>query len=338
MSDHDALVQAILHAPDDDAPRLVFADWLDENGDADRAEFIRVQCRLARLPFYDPEHPASPGGRTSWSSDTGRPGASPTWPPGRSSAAGSSRRWPSSRARSSPGPTDLYRQAPIRWVEFTARAGRGRLGLGDGRPTGRDRIRRPAARPGRTPGSGSSCPGSGGSRLVGLMECIDFLAGVACPRLEALDLTDSPAAPVVLEEFCHRAELGRVRALALGAGERPVYQQRMRCPRGDAPRRHAEPGEPAGAAPVRPVDRRRRAVSPRPLAATGRGRGAVPGPQRDRRDRHARDRGPVHVAVPEPPARSWTCPTTRSGRPGPASWPPGRASAGSAGSTCPTAG
>ena len=28
----------------DDLPRLIFADWLDEHGDADRAEFIRLQC------------------------------------------------------------------------------------------------------------------------------------------------------------------------------------------------------------------------------------------------------------------------------------------------------
>ena len=32
--------------PDDDTPRLVFADWLDENGDEARGEFIRVQCEL----------------------------------------------------------------------------------------------------------------------------------------------------------------------------------------------------------------------------------------------------------------------------------------------------
>src|SRR5262245_29358875 len=56
MSDRDALFQAILAAPADDAPRLVFADWLDENGDPDRAEFIRVQCRMARLQFYEPEY------------------------------------------------------------------------------------------------------------------------------------------------------------------------------------------------------------------------------------------------------------------------------------------
>lgn len=31
-----------------DAPRLLFADWCDEQGDRDRAEFVRVQCALAR--------------------------------------------------------------------------------------------------------------------------------------------------------------------------------------------------------------------------------------------------------------------------------------------------
>jgi uncharacterized protein (TIGR02996 family) len=33
---------------DDDTPRLVFADWLQENGDEPRAEFVRLQCAAAR--------------------------------------------------------------------------------------------------------------------------------------------------------------------------------------------------------------------------------------------------------------------------------------------------
>jgi uncharacterized protein (TIGR02996 family) len=45
----DAFLQAVLDEPDDDAPRLVFADWLDEQGDAARAAFIRLQCELPRL-------------------------------------------------------------------------------------------------------------------------------------------------------------------------------------------------------------------------------------------------------------------------------------------------
>jgi uncharacterized protein (TIGR02996 family) len=49
MSTEDALLAAVRSAPDDDLPRLVYADWLEENGDADRAEFIRVQIEQARL-------------------------------------------------------------------------------------------------------------------------------------------------------------------------------------------------------------------------------------------------------------------------------------------------
>src|SRR5579862_9776635 len=41
-----SFLQAILDNPDDDAPRLVFADWLDERGDP-RGELLRIQCRLA---------------------------------------------------------------------------------------------------------------------------------------------------------------------------------------------------------------------------------------------------------------------------------------------------
>ena len=44
MNDGDALLAAIIANPDDDTPRLVYADWLDENGQPERAEFIRIQC------------------------------------------------------------------------------------------------------------------------------------------------------------------------------------------------------------------------------------------------------------------------------------------------------
>jgi uncharacterized protein (TIGR02996 family) len=48
MTHDEAFLQAIREAPDDDGPRLVYADWLDEHGQAERAEFIRVQCEQAR--------------------------------------------------------------------------------------------------------------------------------------------------------------------------------------------------------------------------------------------------------------------------------------------------
>lgn len=42
------LLAAIYAAPDDDGPREVYADWLLENGDAERGEFIALQLRRAR--------------------------------------------------------------------------------------------------------------------------------------------------------------------------------------------------------------------------------------------------------------------------------------------------
>src|SRR5581483_6136574 len=50
MGIEDAFLQDILAHPDDDAPRLIFADWLEEQGDTNsvaRAEFIRIQCAIA---------------------------------------------------------------------------------------------------------------------------------------------------------------------------------------------------------------------------------------------------------------------------------------------------
>lgn len=55
MTHEEAFIQAIRETPNDDAPRLIYADWLEEHGQADRAEFIRVQCRLAGLTEADPE-------------------------------------------------------------------------------------------------------------------------------------------------------------------------------------------------------------------------------------------------------------------------------------------
>ena len=49
MSDEKALLAAIWDEPHDDTVRLVYADWLQENGRPERAEFVRVQCELARL-------------------------------------------------------------------------------------------------------------------------------------------------------------------------------------------------------------------------------------------------------------------------------------------------
>jgi uncharacterized protein (TIGR02996 family) len=55
MSLHAAFLADVAANFDDDGPRLVYADWLDDNGEADRARFIRAQCRLAAMGRFDPE-------------------------------------------------------------------------------------------------------------------------------------------------------------------------------------------------------------------------------------------------------------------------------------------
>jgi uncharacterized protein (TIGR02996 family) len=42
------LMTTILKDPDDDAARLIAADWWEEHGEIARGEFIRVQCDIAR--------------------------------------------------------------------------------------------------------------------------------------------------------------------------------------------------------------------------------------------------------------------------------------------------
>jgi uncharacterized protein (TIGR02996 family) len=58
MEDVDGFLRTIAAAPDDDAPRLVYADWLDEHGEPERAEFIRLQCEVARRVTFDDAHNA----------------------------------------------------------------------------------------------------------------------------------------------------------------------------------------------------------------------------------------------------------------------------------------
>jgi uncharacterized protein (TIGR02996 family) len=49
MTHEEAFLQAICDRPDDDTPRLIYADWLEDHGDPQRAEVIRVECEMATL-------------------------------------------------------------------------------------------------------------------------------------------------------------------------------------------------------------------------------------------------------------------------------------------------
>jgi len=47
--DQRSLLTAILAYPEDDTPRLIYADWLEENGEGERAAFIRAKVALSLL-------------------------------------------------------------------------------------------------------------------------------------------------------------------------------------------------------------------------------------------------------------------------------------------------
>jgi len=53
MTHDEAFLQAIIETPSDDTPRLIYADWLEDHDQPERAEFIRLQCRLAQMDDDD---------------------------------------------------------------------------------------------------------------------------------------------------------------------------------------------------------------------------------------------------------------------------------------------
>ncbi|MBA4189684.1 MAG: hypothetical protein C0467_16995 [Planctomycetaceae bacterium] len=57
MTDEEALRRSIIAQPEEDTPRMVYADWLQENDRCEEAEFIRVGCRLEAT---SPDHPDYP--------------------------------------------------------------------------------------------------------------------------------------------------------------------------------------------------------------------------------------------------------------------------------------
>jgi len=54
-TDEGALLAAIAAAPMDEAPRLVYADWLQERGDEARSDYLRTVVAL----MHSPEEPAA---------------------------------------------------------------------------------------------------------------------------------------------------------------------------------------------------------------------------------------------------------------------------------------
>jgi uncharacterized protein (TIGR02996 family) len=56
MNDRLTLLSAIHDLPADDLPRLAYADWMEENGQPERGEFIRIHLAMERTPRRTPEY------------------------------------------------------------------------------------------------------------------------------------------------------------------------------------------------------------------------------------------------------------------------------------------
>ena len=55
QSEELTLIRGVVASPEDDAPRLFYADWLEKQGRNPRARLIRVQCQLANLQAEEKE-------------------------------------------------------------------------------------------------------------------------------------------------------------------------------------------------------------------------------------------------------------------------------------------
>jgi uncharacterized protein (TIGR02996 family) len=79
MLPDDGFLAQLRDRPDDEALRLVYADWLDDRGDP-RGEYLRLDARLTALPETDAEHPRlkarlaelAAGIDVRWRADAGR--------------------------------------------------------------------------------------------------------------------------------------------------------------------------------------------------------------------------------------------------------------------------
>jgi uncharacterized protein (TIGR02996 family) len=225
MSDRDALFQAILAAPGDDAPRLVYADWLDENGDADRAEFIRVQCRMARLPFYEPEY-ATLERRSAEILSVHQAGWRLRLPAEQVFRRGFVEELTLSAGLFANRAEQVFGQAPVRWVRFGSPPAEtwrrwdllARLeGIAfPGAPWGQ-----------RDDWLGLDLPRVTWLKAVGVPDVTAFLG--TCPTLNALDVSDSRPTEAELAALLTACSRGRLRALALDGSDDAPYATRLRA-------------------------------------------------------------------------------------------------------------
>jgi uncharacterized protein (TIGR02996 family) len=123
-TEEEGLLQSILAAPDDDGVRLVYADWLDEHGQPERAEFIRAQVALESEPELSPRwrelyarsEKLLKGRVTKWCPPLENLGAQPAYRRGFVESVVTSTRLFVRRA------ADLFAKVPLRWLRLGSTA------------------------------------------------------------------------------------------------------------------------------------------------------------------------------------------------------------------------
>ncbi|HVK14478.1 MAG TPA: TIGR02996 domain-containing protein [Gemmataceae bacterium] len=235
MSERDALFQAVLDAPGDDAPRLVFADWLDENGEPERAELIRVQIEAARTPVYEPRYDALNRRADALIAAHGAGWRLPNRRAGdqvfrRGFVEEVAVSWADFQ-RLGDG---LFRSTPLRYARFDIHFFLELEGAGRALPTRLSGADFGLLLPGdRSDWLGLAWPRLRWLKFRGTPDTVrELLQTVACPNLEALDLTGANAAAVVLDGFLRALRFDRLRAFALDADPDPmtgIYANKVRA-------------------------------------------------------------------------------------------------------------
>ena len=84
MPTEEEFLLTIYADPEDLSPRFIFADWLEENGQSDRADFIRLQCRIANgelnpIAVEDVEYDLLEPNEAAWTDHLPKKGNAVNW-------------------------------------------------------------------------------------------------------------------------------------------------------------------------------------------------------------------------------------------------------------------
>jgi uncharacterized protein (TIGR02996 family) len=211
METRTAFVEAICENPADDAVRLVFADWLDDHGEPERAEFIRVQVELAGLPpdsprrdqFEPRERALLAEHRTAWLAEV------PSF--ARKDAVfrrGFVEKITTKASQFVKGAKALFKTAPVRGAWLTYRAPWGTTEIPDPALAACEELQRLVS---------LRVGGYLGSSYIGNQGVQTLVASPHLAKLETLDLSENRITAVAVQALAASPHLANLKSLNLAA-------------------------------------------------------------------------------------------------------------------------